>query len=128
MASEYEHQESSAEQLETSLADEQVIVSVKQGVGSDGENPSDGSSDRKNVFDSDERVKIGAEVALASMSYDFRQLTMTKSHVTSLESFARYFLKGFARPPGRESILDPLENEVVMFEISLLLVSVYLHT
>jgi hypothetical protein len=33
--------------------------------------------------------------------------TMMKARVTSLESFTRYFLKGFTRPPSTESILDP---------------------
>jgi hypothetical protein len=41
---------------------------------------------------------------------------MMKAHVTSLESFTRYFLKGFTRSPSTESILDPQENEVVVFK------------
>jgi hypothetical protein len=61
-------------------------------------------------------MKIGAEVALANMSYDFGQSTMMRAHVTSLESFARYFSKGFTRPPSTESVPDPQENEVVVFE------------
>jgi hypothetical protein len=34
----------------------------------------------------------------------------------SLESYARYFPKGFGRPPGAESVPDPQENEVVVFK------------
>jgi hypothetical protein len=62
------------------------------------------------------RVKLMAEAALAGVSYDFRQLTMTKVHVMALESFARYFLKGFARSLAAESVPDPRENEAVVFK------------
>jgi hypothetical protein len=119
MASEDEHSESSAEHPKTSLTDEQVVsaeAASEQCVGSDGENPSDGSNDSENTSDSGGHVKIGAEAALASMSYDFGQSTMMKAHVTSLESFARYFLKGFSRPPDTEFVPDPRENEAVVFE------------
>jgi hypothetical protein len=120
MASEDEHRESSVEQPKTSLADEQVVVLVEaaseQGVGSDGENPPDDSSDSENASDSGGHVKIGVEVALAGMSYDFGQLTMMKAHVTSLESFACYFPKGFAQPPSAEPVPDPQENEAIVFE------------
>jgi hypothetical protein len=119
MASEDEHSESSAEQPKTSLTDEQVVsaeAASEQCVGSDGENPFDGSNDSENTSDSGGHVKIGAEAALASMSYDFGQSTMMKARVTYLKSFARYFLKGFSQPPDTESILDPRENEVVVFE------------
>jgi hypothetical protein len=34
----------------------------------------------------------------------------------SLENSVRYFLKGFARPPDMESVLDPKENKAVVFE------------
>jgi hypothetical protein len=61
-------------------------------------------------------VKIGVEAALVSVSYYFGQSTMMKARVTSLESFTRYFLKGFTRPPSTESILDPQENEAVVFK------------
>jgi hypothetical protein len=72
MVSEDEHRESLAEQLKTSLADEQVLVLVEaaseKSAGSDGENPSDGSGDNENASDRGGRVKIGAEAALASVS------------------------------------------------------------
>jgi hypothetical protein len=61
-------------------------------------------------------MNIGVVDGLADVSYDFGQSTVTKAHVTALESFARYFLKGFPRPPGIESFPDPWENEVVVFK------------
>jgi hypothetical protein len=61
-------------------------------------------------------VKIGAEDALAGISYDFGQSTITKAHIESLKSFAHYFLKGYGRPSGAESVLDPHENEAVVFK------------
>jgi hypothetical protein len=61
-------------------------------------------------------VKIGVQAALAGVRYNFGKLTMTKAHVMALESFAHYFPKGFTRPPSAESIPDPRENEVAVFE------------
>jgi hypothetical protein len=34
----------------------------------------------------------------------------------SLENSSRYFPKGFARPPGVESVPNPGENEAVVFK------------
>jgi hypothetical protein len=83
---------------------------------SDEENPYGDISDSRNASDDGSRVKIGAEAALASVSYDFRQSIGTRARITSLKNSAHYFLKGFARPPDIESILDPKENEVVVFK------------
>jgi hypothetical protein len=120
MASKDEHRESSAEQPETSLADEQVVISAEatseQGAGSDGENPSNGSGDSENTPDSGGWVKIGVEAALADVSYYFGQSTVTKARVMALESFACYFLQEITRPPDAKSVPDPRENEVVVFE------------
>jgi hypothetical protein len=93
-----------------------VEATSEQGARSDGENPSDGSSDSENASDSSGRLKIGAEAALVSVSYDFRQSVVMRTCVTALESFTHYFLKGFAQPPGPESVPDPQENEAVVFE------------
>jgi hypothetical protein len=115
-----EHRETSTEQLEESQGGQQVVISMEaaseQGVGSDQENQSEGSSDNETASGNGGRVKIGAEAALASVTYDFGQSTITKARIASLESFAYYFLKGCGRPPGAESILDPHENEAVVFE------------
>jgi hypothetical protein len=88
----------------------------EQGVGSDGENSSDGSGGSENASNSGGHMKIEAEAALADVSYDFGQSTVAKASVIALKSFALYFLKGFARPPGAESVPDPRENEAVVFE------------
>jgi hypothetical protein len=77
---------------------------------------SDGSDSSENISDSGRHVKIGAEAALAGVSYDLGQLTVMRACVTALESFAWYFQKGFARPPSTESVPDPQENEAVAFE------------
>jgi hypothetical protein len=109
MASDDEHRESSSKQPEASLVDE-------QDAGPDEENPSDGFGDSENASASDGCMKIGAEAALVGVSYDFKQSIVTRAHATALESFACYFLKGFARPPSTESVQYPRENEVVVFE------------
>jgi hypothetical protein len=61
-------------------------------------------------------VKIGVEAALADISYDFGQSTITKARIASLESFAHHFPIGYAWPPGAESILNPHENEAVVLK------------
>jgi hypothetical protein len=38
------------------------------------------------------------------------------AHIVSMESFDHYFPKGYGQPPGAESILDPQENEAVVFQ------------
>jgi hypothetical protein len=80
------------------------------------ENPSDGFGDNENAFDSGRHVKIGVEATLAGVSYDIGQSIVLKAHVTSLESFPCYFLKGFAQLPSAEFVPYPWENEVVVFE------------
>jgi hypothetical protein len=111
---------SSAELPDLSLADDQVIVPMEatseQDVASDEENPCGDISDSRNASDDGSHVKIEAEAALAGVSYDFGQSIVIRAHITSLENSARYFPKGFARPPGMEFVLDPKENEVVVFE------------
>jgi hypothetical protein len=61
-------------------------------------------------------MKIGADAALAGVSYDFRQSTVMRAHVMALKSFTLHILKGFARQPVAGSVLDPQENEVVVFK------------
>jgi hypothetical protein len=110
---------SSAEQLDTSLADDQVLASTEatseQDVASGEENPSGDTGDSRNAFDDSSRVKIGAEAALAGVSYDLGQSKITRARITFLKNSARYFSKGFARPPNVDSVPDPKENGVVVF-------------
>jgi hypothetical protein len=60
-------------------------------------------------------VKVGAEAALAGISFYFGQSKVTQGRISDLES-SRCFPKYFARHPGMESVLDPKENEAVVFE------------
>jgi hypothetical protein len=109
-----------AEQLDTSLADDQVLaameVTSEQDVVSDEENPSRVTGDSGNASDGGSHVKIGAEAALSGVSYNFGWSTVMRARITSLENSARYFLKGFAPPPSMEFVSDPKENEAVVFE------------
>jgi hypothetical protein len=61
-------------------------------------------------------VKIGDEAALAGISYDFGKSGVTKARIASFESVTRYFLKGYDWALGVESVLDPHENEAVVFK------------
>jgi hypothetical protein len=111
---------SSAEQPDTSLDDDQVLTSTEvtseQYAASDEENPFGDTGDSRNAADGGSHVKIGAEAALADVSYDFGQSTVTRARIISLENSTRYFPKGFARPAGMESVLDHKENEAVVFK------------
>jgi hypothetical protein len=115
-----EHRESSTEQLDTTLADEQAIASTEatseRDVGSKDDNVSDDTSDGGNAFDNGGRVKIGAEATLTGVRYDFGWSKVTSGHISDLENSFRFFLKGFARPPGIESVPVPKENEAAVFE------------
>jgi hypothetical protein len=115
-----ESRESSMEQPNTSLADDQAVSSTKvtsdQDARSDEENTSKDTGDSGNTSDNGGYVKICAEAALAGISYDFGLSKVTISHITSLKKSARYVPKGFAWSPSVESVPAPQENEVVVFE------------
>jgi hypothetical protein len=93
-----ERRGSSVEQPETSLSDEQVVISMEatpeQDAGSDGENPSEDTSDSGDAFDNGGRVKIGAEAAVAGVSYDFSQSKVTGPYHLS-RKFHSLLSKGF---------------------------------
>jgi hypothetical protein len=112
-----EQRDTSVEQPEESLLDQQMVASMEVALeqGADFDRGSQ-SSDSETASDNCERMKIGGATALASISYDFGLSTIRKTRIGSLESFARYFPKGYGRPLGAESISDPRENEVVVFE------------
>jgi hypothetical protein len=115
-----EYKETSTEQLEEYQGGQQAVISTKaaseQGAGFDQGNQSKGFSSDETTSDNGVRVKIGVEAALAGIRYDFGQSAITKACIASLESFARYFPKGYGRAPGAESVPDPHENEAVVFE------------
>jgi hypothetical protein len=126
------HRGSSAEQLDTSLADDHNVAlteaTSEQDAGSDEENLSEDTSDSRNVSDNGTRVKIGAEAALIGLSYDFGQSKVTRVGIMSLQNSARYFLKRF---PGRPvwSLFQILRKmRLLCLKTSLLLAFVYLCT
>jgi hypothetical protein len=61
-------------------------------------------------------VKVGAATALASISYDFGLSIVMRTRIGSLESYSRYFLKGYGRLPSAESVPDPQTNKAMVFE------------
>jgi hypothetical protein len=61
-------------------------------------------------------MKVGAVAALAGISYDFGLSTVTRTRIRSLESYNRYFPKGYGQPPGAESVPNPRADETVVFE------------
>jgi hypothetical protein len=77
---------------------------------------SDDSGDSGNTSDNGSHVKIGVEAALAGISFDFGPSKVTKGHISDLESSSHCFPKGFARPPGMESVPVPKEDEAIVFE------------
>jgi hypothetical protein len=111
--------EASTEQREESLADQQREASTKagssHGVESVRESQSGDSEDSETASDNSGRLKVAAAVALAGISYDFGLSNIMNTHVGSMESYARYFPKGYGRPPGVESVPEPRANEVVIF-------------
>jgi hypothetical protein len=54
--------------------------------------------------------------AWAGISYDFGQLIVTQTRLTSTESYARYFPKGYGWSPSVESMPEPQANEVIVFK------------
>jgi hypothetical protein len=115
-----DHKESSIERLDTSLAREgpaaSTEVTSELDVGSVESKASDDSGDSGNTSDNGSRVKIGAEDALAGISFDFGPLKVAKGRISDLESSSRCFPKEFARPPGMESVQVPKEDEAVVFD------------
>jgi hypothetical protein len=80
------------------------------------ESQSGESRDNETASDNSGHMKVAAVTALAGISYDFGQSLVTKTHLMSMESYARYFPKGHDRAPGAKFVPEPRANEVVMFE------------
>jgi hypothetical protein len=114
------HKESSMELLDATLGDEEPIVLMEVTSEPDARfEESDASGDTDNSGDASDnggRVKIGADAALAGISFDFGRLKVTKGSISDLESSSRFFPKGFAWPPSTESIPVPNEDVAVVFD------------
>jgi hypothetical protein len=115
-----EHRQSLADRPDTSPADKQTNIlteaTSERDVRSGEKNASDDTGDSGNVSDNGGRMKLAAKAVLAGVSYDFGQSKVTRARISTLENSFRFFSKGFARPPDVESVPDPKENEVVVFE------------
>jgi hypothetical protein len=103
--------ETLAEQPEESLADQQVVVMMEVALmcstESDHESQFGDSGDSETTFDNSRHLKVATTATLAGISYDFRQSSVTKTHLTSMESYAHYFPKGYNPPPSVESVPEP---------------------
>jgi hypothetical protein len=89
---------------------------LEQGAESDRESRSGGSGDNETASNEGERVKVGATVTLAGISYDFGLSIVTRTRIGSLESYDRNFSMGHDRPPGSESVPNPQPDEAAVFE------------
>jgi hypothetical protein len=115
-----EHRESSTDQLDTTITDEQAIGSTEAtsewDATSKDDNESDDTSDSGNASDNGGHIKIGAEAVLASMSYDFGWSKVTRGRILDVKNSFHFLPKGFVRPRGVESVPVPKEKEAVGFE------------
>jgi hypothetical protein len=93
-----EQRETSTERPKESLAGQQMVslteAASEQDAESDRGSQSGDSSDSETASDNSRCVKVLAAAALARISYEFVQSSIMKTSLWSLESHARYFLKG----------------------------------
>jgi hypothetical protein len=115
-----ELKESSTERLDAALVCEEPMASMEvtseQDHGSDESNTSGDTGNSGNASDNIGCMKIRAEVALAGITFDFGRSKITRGHILDLEISFRFFPKGFAQPPGIESVPIPKADEAVVFE------------
>jgi hypothetical protein len=90
-------------------------------VSSEHESQSGDFEESKSGSDTATRLNVASAVALAGVTYDFGQLTMTKSCLASLGSNGHYFPKGCGRPLGRNLCLSLSQTKLSCLRISLLL-------
>jgi hypothetical protein len=86
------------------------------GIESDRESQCDDSGDSETASDNYGRLKVVDVAALVGISYDFGLSIVTKTRLTSMESYTHYFPKGYCRPSCAESVLVPRANEAVVFK------------
>jgi hypothetical protein len=112
--------ESSTERLDVTFGDEEPVVSTEVTSEPDARSEErDASGDTGDIGDASDNgghVKIGADAAVAGISFDFGRLKVTKGRISDLESSSRFFPKGFACTHGIESVLVPNKDEAVVFE------------
>jgi hypothetical protein len=93
------HKEASTYQREESLVDQQREASTEAaspfGAESDRERKSGDSGGSETASDNSGCMKVAAVAALVGISFNFGQSNITKPHIGSMESYARYFPKGY---------------------------------
>jgi hypothetical protein len=101
--------------LDVTLGDEEHVVSMEVtselDARSEESDASGDTSDSGDASDNGGRVMIGADAALAGISFNFGRSRVTKGCISDLESSSCFFPEGFARTLGIESI--PVPNEDV---------------
>jgi hypothetical protein len=90
---------------------------LSHGAESDHESRFGDFENKENDFDNFGCLKVMAATTLTRISYDFGPSGITKAHIGSMETYARYFPKGYDRGPIAESVPEPRVNEAVVFEI-----------
>jgi hypothetical protein len=97
--------EASTEQREGSLEGQLREASTEAasplGAESDPESQSGNSGDNETASDNSGHVKVATMAALAGISYDFGQSNIMKTRIGLMESYTRYFSKGYGQPPRR---------------------------
>jgi hypothetical protein len=91
-------------------------AALPHSVESNPESQSGDSRDNKTTSNNSGCQKVVAAATLARISYDFSQSIITRTRLTSMESYARYFPMGYGQAPSTESVSEPRANEVVVFE------------
>jgi hypothetical protein len=118
-----EHKESLMERLDATLVDEEPMASTEvtseQDVGSDESDTSGDTGDSGNALDNGGRVKIGVEVALVGISFDFGWSKVMRSRISDLKSSFRVSLK---------DLLSHLTYSLLCSNIFSLLAFAYLRT
>jgi hypothetical protein len=118
-----EQKETSTEQLEDSLGGQQVVtstdVSLSWEATSDHESQSRGSEDSESGSDTAMRLKAAAAPALAGVTYDFVQSTMTKTCLVSLGKHGHYFPRVMVGPLARALCLSLGRTKLSYSRISL---------
>jgi hypothetical protein len=82
----------------------------------DCESWSEGSGDTTCESDDSSHAKVAVAAAAVGITFDFVLSNMGKARITSLETCACYFLKGYCWPSGTKMVLEPWANEAMFFE------------
>jgi hypothetical protein len=61
-------------------------------------------------------LNVAAAAAAAGITFNFRTFGVVKAQIVSMENYACYFLKGYYRSPGAESVPEPRTKEAIVFE------------